>query len=185
MFNISNTPLCHIPYNIEFICSQIEPFQYLIPQTKYTKKKKWISFFFSQMNIFVFFSSRSLSFIVVVVFIDVHYLYIYISIDGFFLLPIICLCVCECMYVSLPSCDYFSSLCIVICVRMYWKQITLSEFFHISVYRFFFTSVAAIELFTFVFFLKRPTNVHCDWCVSSFSFSLALFLLLSDDVLCL
>jgi hypothetical protein len=38
----------------------------------------------------------------------------------------------------------------------------------------FITSIAAIELFTF-FFLKRPTNVHCDWCVSSFFFSRSLF----------
>lgn len=113
--------------------------------------------FFSQMNIFfrfLFFSSRSLSLIVVVV-IDVYlFIYTYISIHrcsvSFF--PMIHLFVCMCMYVHNFPCDYFSPFYVVImvCVLESKQEITLSEFFHISVYKdFFSTSVAAIELFTF------------------------------------
>ena len=73
------------------------------------------------------------------------------------------------------SCDYFSPLCLLSFVRESKRkqQITRSEFFHIFVYRF--SSLLLLLLSYLLFFLsKRPTNVHCDWCVSSlFTFALS------------
>ena len=101
-----------------------------------------------------------------------------------FLLPMIHLFVC--MYVHNFPCDYFSPFYVVIglCFGKQTRNNTIRVLPYICVQRFFSTSVAAIELFTFFFFfffffiifsLKQPINVHCDWRVSSSSFSSFFF----------
>ncbi len=83
-----------------------------------------------------------------------------------------------CLYVRyFFPCDYFSPfyvvICTCICIEKSKQQITLSEFFHISVYRFFSTSVAAIELFTISLFGNARQTFIVIGVFLSFFFSLS------------
>lgn len=69
---------------------------------------------------------------------------------------------------------FFAVVCCPLCCA--WKgkqQITLSEFFHLYLCTDFLHFCCCYWVIYFLF-LKRPTNVHCDWCVSSFSLTLSL-----------
>ena len=100
-------------------------------------------------------------------------------------------CVRVCMYVFFfllviifRRCMLSLCMCVCVCIEKKTTNNTIRVLPYICV-QIFSTSVAAIELFTFFFFLKRPTNVHCDWCVSSFSFFLqAVWRVLGVCVVC-